>query len=216
MVYCRKMFLSGIRGAKGRKARQRLEVDQRSVRRVLGEAAMRLPGATTDNARLMDRRDTMVEALAARLEEEDVAFAWQLRDLEREDWKEFGASAGMRTAVRAELVSSGAIHAKTWGRIETTPRSQAGIRVAPLDATGCGGAVPTGNARGAPEEPTADATQKSTSGESRFTPFQQRFLLRPSGTTGQVPRSLGALGACFLGTMLVVPVEEQQQLYLAG
>ena len=49
--------------------------------------------------------------------------------------------------------------------------------------------------------------------EPQLTPFQQRFLLQPDPRTAS---SLGSLDAAFLGTMMVVPAHEKQQLYLAA
>jgi hypothetical protein len=170
-----------------------------------------------DAALRLQRDGMMVDGLVERLREQDVVHTWQLKHLEREDWIKAGVTTGMRIAVRTELLDPQAAQrsGQTVVRVPATPNgttlaelSSAIAKVAATDA------APAFSAE-ALSSPAVYAERRVGTGE-KLTPFQRRFLLRPSVGAGGAVRSLGSMGAAFLGTMLVVPVEEQQQLYLAA
>eukprot|EP00966_Prymnesium_polylepis_P157318 3635756-Prymnesium_polylepis.1 len=133
---------------------------------------------------------------------------WQLSHLEREDWEQVGATAGMRSAVCAEL--TGARQQRNQTRVNRPPTVAPGIVAVGPDAGVPAFATPS----------AADTAERHGAGP-QLTLFQRRFLLQPSANSGEPTHSdrvgsLRSLGAAFLGTMLVVPIEERQQLYVVA
>jgi hypothetical protein len=135
-----------------------------SAKMVLEAAAARMGRGQRGSAEMAGFTDDL-DAVSVWLGQHGVVHGWQLEHLERADWAAAGATLGLRSAVRAVLLS-------------------------PAKAAG-----------------TVDAA------EQQLTPFQQRFLLQPDPS---VASSLGSIDAAFFGTMLVVPANEKQQLYLAA